>query len=122
MNQRTTIFVNFQVDGFHYWPAAPNHLAFLRNAHRHTFHIQVEHPVTESREIEFIEFAQRCRVALTELAGQADEATGTLHFGTQSCEQIAVALHEELEFNGYAPSSITVSEDGQHGATVVRTE
>ena len=52
--QPAVIFVRFEQVGFHCWPDAPSHRAYLRASHRHLFGIEVTTRVDhDERDIEF---------------------------------------------------------------------
>ena len=115
------IWVTFQKEGIHLYPAAatdPNlatgdewDVSFLGVAHRHIFHfnvgIQVFH---DDRDIEFIQFKRWLEKLYNEK---------TLELNHRSCEMIAQELAEVIH-NQYPGRSmeITVSEDGENGATL----
>lgn len=105
----TRIFVRFTEPGWHRWPAAPDSRAYLRDSHRHLFHYEVSMLVThDERDVEFHDLidAARSYVHLGDL-------------GARSCETIARDLLGDL--HGEYPDRhviVTVSEDGECGATV----
>lgn len=115
------IFVTFQREGVHRYPAAatdPNlatgdryDVSFLAHPHRHIFHFRVSISVEHSdRAIEFIQFKRW----LEDLYGQ-----GTLTLDYKSCEMIAEDLHVKIA--GRYPGRevwIEVSEDGENGAFI----
>ena len=48
------IYIQTQFTGYHRWDDAPDCVAFLRNTHRHVFHVKVTVPVQHNdRAIEF---------------------------------------------------------------------
>ena len=107
------IWVSFQKEGIHCYPAAATDpklldVSFLANPHRHIFHfkvwIEVEH---HDRDIEFIQFKRW----LEDLYGN-----GTLKLSYMSCEMIAEALYATI--NQRYPMRavrISVSEDNENG-------
>jgi hypothetical protein len=109
------IWVTFQREGIHKYPAAatdPNlaDVSFLANEHRHIFHFKVAIEVTHNdRDIEFIQF-KRWLEALYQ---------GTLQLNYKSCEMICDDLYEVIATR-YPDRfvEITVSEDGENGATI----
>ncbi len=109
------IWVRFQREGIHKYPAAatdPNlaDVAFLANEHRHIFHFHVAIEVTHNdRDIEFIQF-KRWLEGLYQ---------GTLQLNFKSCEMICDDLYEAIATR-YPDRivEITVSEDGENGATI----
>jgi len=107
-----SIYVTFQREGIHKYPAAANiaGVEFLANEHRHIFHfkvmIQVFH---DDRDIEFILFKRE----LESIFGDQ------LSVNNKSCEMLATDLINYL-INKYTNRSVevTVSEDGENGAIV----
>jgi len=105
-----TIWVTFQKEGIHCYPDAPKGVEFLRHPHRHMFHFKVEIEVFhDDRDVEFILFKRE----LEDLY-----QTGTLQLNHRSCEMMADELADYIRVN-YANRrlTITVSEDGENGAT-----
>lgn len=108
------IYVTFQREGIHKYPAALSDpaleaVSFLGYPHRHVFHFKVGIGVTHNdRDIEFILFKRW----LEGLYGD-----GTLQLDFKSCEMIAEDLY--VTINAKYPGrtvSIDVSEDGENGA------
>ena len=98
------IIVRTQFIGFHCWPDAPEPQAYLRDRHRHTFHVEATKQVTHAdRDIEFIELRERVDVWIKERQ-QQDSAT-------MSCEHWAIAIAEQFDFD-----AVEVNEDGENGA------
>jgi hypothetical protein len=114
------IWVTFQREGIHKYPAAatdPNlatgdeyDVSFLGTPHRHIFHFNVGIQVFHNdRDIEFIQF-KRWLEKLYQ---------GTLELNFKSCEMISDDLYEVIatRYPG-RDIEITVSEDGENGATI----
>lgn len=105
----STIFVRFQVPGFHHWPEPTRERAYLGQRHRHLFHVEVRMEVGhDDREVEFhdlLDYARRCFPG------------GEL--GGQSCEMMARELGKEIARRFGRAVEVTVSEDGEAGAVVV---
>jgi hypothetical protein len=109
------IWVTFQREGIHRFPAAatdPNlaDVAFLANEHRHIFHFNVSIEVFHNdRDIEFIQFKRWLE----------NLYQGTLELNFKSCEMISDDLYEVIasRYPG-RDIEITVSEDGENGATI----
>lgn len=109
------IFVTFQREGIHCYPAAatdPNlaDVSFLASPHRHMFHFNVAIQVFHNdRDLEFIQFKRW----LDNLY------TGVLELNRKSCEMISDDLYEQIA-SRYPDRdiAITVSEDGENGATI----
>jgi hypothetical protein len=108
------IWVTFQQIGFHRYPNAPEEVAYLRDVHRHVFHfnvgIQVFH---DDREIEFHMFMNWLRSLY---------ANGDLELNYKSCEMLAQDVTKSI-YAKYDCTKrrieVTVSEDGECGATLV---
>lgn len=106
---KPTIFVTFTVDGFHKWSDAPERRAYLRDRHRHLFHVRVETQVEhDDREIEFHDLLDDAR---------ANCPGGEL--GDSSCEMIGQRLGMYLSEKYRRPFRVAVSEDGEVGASVL---
>ena len=115
-NAKRFVWVRFHKEGIHKYPAALNYEAledvkFLGYEHRHMFHfnvaIQVEH---NDRDIEFIQF-KRWVESLYQ---------GTLQLNNKSCEMISDDLYEQIASRyPNRDIEITVSEDGENGATII---
>ena len=115
------IFVTFQKEGIHKYPAAATDpklatgdeydVSFLGTPHRHIFHFNVAIEVFHNdRDIEFIQFKRW----LENLYSQ-----GTLELDYKSCEMLSDDLYEQIatRYPG-RDIEITVSEDGENGATI----
>jgi len=116
-----TIFVRFQKEGIHKYPAAatdPNlatgdeyDVSFLATPHRHIFHFEVTIEVFHNdRDIEFIQFKRW-------LENQYSQNILALDY--KSCEMISDNLYEVISTR-YPDRNIkiTVSEDNENGATI----
>ena len=110
MVKQKFIWVTFQKEGIHKYPDAPEGVEFLKYPHRHIFHFKVELEVFhDDRDVEFILFKRELENLF---------ADGTLQLDYKSCEMIA----DDLAFYIQAKYPkrdlvITVSEDGENGAT-----
>jgi hypothetical protein len=117
-----TIFVRFQKEGIHKYPAAatdPNlatgdeyDVSFLATPHRHIFHFEVTIEVFHNdRDIEFIQFKRW-------LENQYSQ--GILALDYKSCEMISDDLYDVIATR-YPNRNlvIQVSEDNENGATIV---
>lgn len=120
MSINTTIWVTFQKEGIHKYPAALTDpklkdVEFLGYPHRHMFHFTVEMEVFhDDRDVEFILFKRE----LEEFYN-----CGVLKLDFKSCEMIAKDLLQTLQVKAYdgRDIKITVSEDGENGATLTYT-
>ena len=111
MQTESTVWITFQKEGIHCYPAAPEGVEFLRHPYRHIFHFRVEIGVNhDDRDVEFILFKRM-------IEGWYDDETLELDY--KSCEMMARNLLSNLYYK-YPDRSIevTVSEDGENGATV----
>lgn len=113
---RRQIWVRFQREGIHCYPAAATDpslesVKWLAHDHRHMFHFRVAIEVQHNdRDIEFICFKRW----LESLYGNS-----TLQLDYMSCEMLAEQLYEKINsrYPGRAVE-ISVSEDDENGATV----
>jgi len=114
------IWVTFQKEGIHLYPAAATDpklktndeydVSFLGTPHRHIFHFTVAIQVFHSdRDIEFLQFKRWLE----------NLYRGTLELNYRSCEMISDDLYEQIasRYQG-RDIEITVSEDGENGATI----
>lgn len=114
----SVIFVTFQESGFHNWPDAPTERSYLASRHRHIFHVRVETTVDhDDREIEFHDLIDRAKPAFRNLRLPKKGSTDN-DFGGQSCEILARRLGTSLADYFNRAFTVTVSEDGECGATV----
>lgn len=106
MTTETFVWITTSFIGYHCWRGAPEQVKFLRDFHRHVFHVKVMVKVAhDDRDIEFIMLKQRVDDYLRERYHE--------QWFKLSCEMIA---HDLLvRFNAV---KISVSEDGENGATV----
>lgn len=103
---KTIVWVTEQFVGFHRWKDAPDEVAFLREWHRHIFHVRLAVEVGHNnREVEFF--------LLKRQLGKFLQGSFNNKQFEYSCEQIAEMICDS--FNAY---SVEVSEDGENGATV----
>ena len=102
-----SIWIRFQFEAFHRWKDAPVEVAFLRDRHRHLFHVRVEWPVSHAeREREFFIEQRAAQAAAARLRQEPDSEEW-------SCETWATRIMEAT-----GASRVEVSEDGENGATV----
>ena len=114
---KTSIWVTFQKEGIHCYPAAATDpklesVSFLCHPHRHMFHFRVEMEVFhDDRDVEFIMLKR-------ELEGLYN--AGTLQLNNMSCEMIARELLIYLTHT-YPDRdlAIDVSEDNENGCRLV---
>jgi len=123
-----TIFVTFQKEGIHCYPAAATDpqlatgdeydVSFLANPHRHMFHFRVAIDVFHNdRDIEFIQF-KRWLENLYSGTGPFNE-NRVLELNYKSCEMIADDLYIQIAAR-YPNRAVTieVSEDGENGCVI----
>jgi len=122
---KRTIFVTFQKEGIHCYPAAATDpalktgdmydVSFLGTPHRHIFHFDVSIEVFHNdRDIEFIQFKRW----LEHLYRATDERPA-LELDYKSCEMLSDDLYNEIATRyPERDITITVSEDGENGATI----
>jgi hypothetical protein len=115
------IWVTFQKEGIHCYPAAATDpalktgdeydVSFLGTPHRHIFHFRVWIDVVHNdRDIEFIQFKRWLQKLYQD---------GTIQLDYKSCEMMSDDLY--LQIAGRYPGRsvwIEVSEDGENGALI----
>lgn len=120
-NADRKIFVRFQKEGIHRYPAAATDpllatgdeydVSFLGVPHRHIFHFRVWIDVFHNdRDIEFIQFKRWLENLYRD---------GTLQLDFKSCEMMSDDLY--LQIAGRYPNRavwIEVAEDGENGALI----
>lgn len=108
---KTRVYVTAQFEGCHRWAHAPKEVEYLRNYHRHMFHVRLDVYVEHNnRAIEFITLKKLLERVLANYSAQPFEL---------SCEQIAVeVINYFAEMMGMQVHSCEVSEDGENGAVV----
>ena len=132
-NAKRHIWVTFQREGIHKYPAALDDpklatggwddVSFLGYPHRHIFHFRVQIEVFhDDREIEFIQF-KRWLQRLYDMASDGSEGhsdTGVLELDYKSCEMIADELCLEIRkrYGSKRDIQIEVSEDNENGCQV----
>lgn len=105
-------------EGFHRWDNAPSKLypeiAFLKERHRHLFHVDVLISVTHlDRQVEFFMVQKDIELAMKKLYGKQP-----FEFGSRSCEMIAVELGKRMAKDYEGLTRVGVSEDGENRAVV----
>jgi len=114
------IVVTLQVEGIHYWPKCNIEEAiYLRNPHRHVFHITCKKEVDHNeRDIEFICFKREILQYFERSFERYKGHNGTgYNFGSSSCESIA-----EVLMKYFALTTCKVLEDNENGAIIEDTE
>ncbi len=110
----TFIYVKFQKEGIHCYPAAKDlpGVEFLQHPHRHMFHFKVMLEVMhDDRDVEFI---------LLKRALEGLYADDVLELDYKSCEMIANDLYKYVEEHWPGRRIlIDVSEDNENGAVVM---
>lgn len=105
------IWVTFQKEGIHCYPAAPAGVEFLTHPHRHIFHFRVDIEVFHNdRDIEFILFKRELESLYAE---------DILFMDHKSCEMLAEELIEYIS-EQYPDRDVivSVSEDGENGSVL----
>jgi len=119
MSTNKQIFVTFEKEGIHCYPAAKNDpllatggwddVSFLAEKHRHIFKFKVQIEIFhDDRCLEFIQVKRQCERWLGD---------GTLSLDYKSCEMMGQDLYKLI--NAKWPDrnvTIEISEDGENGA------
>ena len=100
------VFVTSIFEAFHRWKDAPDDVSFLRDYHRHLFHIKVGIEVAHlNRNIEFFQFKRKLDLFLSE------------NYESQSMEKSCEMIADEI-LTHFDTSFVEVSEDGENGAII----
>lgn len=116
VNVKSYIWVTFQKEGIHRYPAAATDpklqsVSFLGYEHRHIFHFKVELEVFhDNRDVEFIMFKRELENLYSE---------NTLQLDHKSCEMIANDLFSYISVK-YPDRNviISVAEDNENGCRI----
>jgi hypothetical protein len=107
--------VKTRFTGEHRWPNAPDEVAFLRDYHRHEFHVEVSVEQTHNdRDVEYIMMKRALDDFLSEWPQK---------LGSKSCEMMAEDIIEDFLVPNYGDErryGVSVIEDGENGALVSR--
>lgn len=96
--------------GFHQWSSAPEQLAYLRDLHRHEFHVELSLRVnSEHREVE-------THTLKRQLLSFLDSTYPAGVVGEASCETMCLSICNH--FGGVV--RVSILEDGESGAEVTR--
>jgi hypothetical protein len=100
------IIVRLQVEGLHRWKDCPiDEVSFLRDRHRHIFHIEARKRVSHNdRDVEIILFKRQLESFL---------GAEPIEFGDMSCEMIAEKILLEFDCD-----YVQVLEDNENGAVI----
>lgn len=108
-----TVFCRTRFVGFHRWKDAPKEVKFLREYHRHEFHVEIEVVVAhENRGVEFTLLKLYVKEFL-------DEHYKDKQFES-SCELIAYEVACFLHSKAFKPYKVSVSEDGENGGNWIK--
>ena len=121
MDNKSFIWVTFQKEGIHRYPAAATDpklktgdwldVSFLAEPHRHIFHFRVEMEVFhDDRDVEFIQLKRTLERWFS---------TSILKLDYKSCEMIARETHSQLISQWPSRDYVVeVSEDGENGCRI----
>jgi len=116
---KTEVYCTLAIEGTHCWAECPfPEVAYLRDPHRHMFHIKAYKEVTHAdRDVEFIMLKHRIDTYIKDRYMEKAVNDGFSHllcvFGSMSCEMLAEELIEEFNL-----SRCEVNEDNENGAIV----
>ncbi len=108
----TNVIINTSFSAIHCWQDCPiKQVDYLKNRHRHIFHLQLKFPVThDDRDIEFINMKNNINEYIHEQWENKD-------LGQESCEMIAST------FMGYFNANyVRVMEDNENGAEIIQQD
>ena len=115
---KTFVKVKTQFTGFHQWPDAPEEVSFLRNQHRHVFHVYLTVKIDRDRGVEFF-ILQRQLIECLDKILAWDYIQYEAILGSTSCEEIAGEILKY--FNnvlGMPVHEVEVLEDNENGSIV----
>ena len=105
---KTTVVINFDVEGFHFYKNAPEQVQFLQHPHRHLFTVKVGYRVEDlNREREIFIETDKIKEYLGEAYGIP------CRFNQMSCEMIAKEILEYAQKDDAIWCSVI--EDGRGG-------
>lgn len=110
--KKTYAVVRTRFTGLHRWNDAPPEVGFLREKHRHEFHVEVKvEQFHDDRDVEYIKLKRK-----------VDEIIDgwPYNLGERSCEMMCDDLHQALSAHIESKRSyvVKVFEDGENGAEV----
>jgi len=118
----TTIWVTTRFSALHYWPKAPIEVSFLQHPHRHEFHVKVEAEVFhDDRELEFFIVKNWLNNVVSIWSNTGSYTMSCEQFATEILFQFSIRFPREKSILGRR-TLVTVSEDGENGATVTNYE
>lgn len=109
----TIIYVTTRFAAFHRWVDAPAEVYFLREYHRHLFHVKLSLRVAhKNRELEFF-MVQKELVDFVRLTLEGE-------YFSYSCEQLAQLIANRFAalYGLSVVAAVEVSEDGENGAVL----
>jgi hypothetical protein len=110
----TEIYVVTQFEALHHWPAAPEIVKFLRDLHRHLFHVKIGFSVNHAdRDLEYFTMLHTVKKLIQESLIPKLSVTRSM-----SCEMMAEHLIKLLQTMELPVTFAEVSEDGENGAIV----
>lgn len=104
---KKSVIINFEIEGFHNYPEAPERVKFLSNNHRHTFIVKAGYKVDDlNREKEIFICRDYVKDYLNEAYGVPCQ------FDNMSCEMIAKDILEFAEEDGMIWCEVWEEETG----------
>lgn len=118
---KTSICVQTQFEGMHFWPDAPEEVVFLKNKHRHIFHVKVTIPVShDDRQLEFFMVKDKIGDFIADsFYLNPSECLHIANLENMSCEMMATEillfLKRVYDIEGI---KVEVAEDNENSAIV----
>ena len=111
----TELVINFELDGLHFWPNAPEQYKEFGQPHRHLFKFICWYAINNSndparRDKELWELRQE---TISKIATYIPLIKGVYNFGSMSCEGMADLLKSQMNF-----SRVFVGEEYWLGAVI----
>lgn len=104
--------VRTQFEAWHYWPDAPDEQKYLRDSHRHIFHVEVAAVQSHNnRDVEYHDMKRK----LDRMLGMRYQR----HLYEKSCEMVAQEVAEWGKVHGYEVAYVKIFEDNENGAHLI---
>ena len=106
------VFIKTTFEALHRWKDAPKQQSYLRNVHRHIFHVRLEIDVTHvERDIEFIQLKNEVNELISEIKNDSNSVE-------YSCETYGALISHGIWAQYKRAVTCEVSEDDENGAII----
>jgi len=104
--------VRTQFEAWHHWADAPEEQKYLRDSHRHIFHVEMA--VVQSHNDRDVEY-HALKLNLDTMLGMRYQR----HLYERSCEMVAEEVADWGKVHGYDVAYVKIFEDGENGAHLI---